>query len=119
MSSSQLLWRWPSSRALGSSYSSGSYGVEQEGISVDGVRTMHETAAPHRRRAPEPVGSKFSQGTRKCSEPLARQYVSHPCARARSLGIVGRSPMSRDEDGISNSFWLLFASLLTSVAIGV
>jgi hypothetical protein len=27
--------------------------------------------------------------------------------------------MSRDEDGISNSFWLLFASLLTSVAIGV
>jgi hypothetical protein len=25
--------------------------------------------------------------------------------------------MTRDEDGISNSFWLLFASLLTSVAI--
>ena len=25
--------------------------------------------------------------------------------------------MSKDADGISNSFWLLFASLLTSVAI--
>jgi hypothetical protein len=35
----------------------------------------------------------------------------------RSREAVGRSPMTRDEDGISNSFWLLFASLLTSVAI--
>ena len=30
---------------------------------------------------------------------------------------LGRSPMTKDADGISNSFWLLFASLLSSVAI--
>jgi hypothetical protein len=27
--------------------------------------------------------------------------------------------MARDEDGISNSYWLIFGSLLASLAIGI
>ena len=79
----------------------------------------HESAAP-----PQAAGAKTCRKQQvliQSKENFGTYCSYNPFlsgrARALSLGIVGRSPMSRDADGISNSFWLLFSTLLTSVAI--
>jgi hypothetical protein len=87
----------------------------------DAARCGAQERGIPQRRAPKPaVGSKVLTGHKEMFGTPCRAtrfavgaHSHHPWA------FVGRSPMSRDEDGISNSFWLLFASLLTSVAIGV